>query len=186
MCASTNEGETVLGADVYRIVLRILHIGAGVAWVGSIFFLVVFLQPATAAIAPQGAPVMRELLAVRKLIDRVLTLAGITIVAGALLYWEIWHDFGSFGDFIGSAYGLWLTIGAIFALVAIALGAFGTRPTVQRLLALGAQAAQVEGPPPPELQAEMGAVQQRLKVLARTGLALLAVSVLAMATAQYW
>jgi hypothetical protein len=176
----------VIATDVYRIVLRAIHIGGGVAWVGSIFFLVVFLQPAIAAIAPQGAPVMRELLAVRRLIDRILQLAGITILAGALLYWEIWHDYPSFGGFVSSGYGVALTIGAIFAVVATAVGAFGTRPTVQRLLALGAQAAQAEGPPPPKLQAEMAAVQGRLKVLARTGLGLLTVSVLTMATARYW
>jgi uncharacterized membrane protein len=176
----------VIATDVYLIVLRILHIGAGVAWAGGVFLFVVFVQPSAAAIAPQGAPFIRELVGSRRLIDRILTIAAVSIVGGALLYWELWRDAGGLGDFLGTSYGVVLTIGALAALTAFVIGLFGTRPAVQRMLALGAQMAQAEGPPPPELATQMQAVQGRLKVLARTGLGLLTVAVLAMATARYW
>jgi hypothetical protein len=52
-------------------------------------------------------------------------------------------------------------------------------------LALGQQAAQAGGPTP-ELGQQIQAVQARLKLLARTSLGLLTVTVLAMATARYW
>lgn len=63
---------------------------------------------------------------------------------------------------------------------------FVTRPNVLRLLALGTQAAEAGGPPPPELAAEIARTQARLKVFARATLGLIALSVLAMATARYW
>ena len=175
----------MIATDAYLIVLRIIHIVAGVAWAGGVFLFVVFVQPSAAAIAPQGAPFVRELVGNRKLIDRILTIAAISILGGLLLYWELSRDLGLI-EFAQTSYGVGLTIGALAAITAFVLGLFGTRPAVQRMLALGAQMAQAEGPPAPELAAEMQAVQARLKILARTGLGLLTVAVLAMATAQYW
>ncbi len=78
-----------------------------------------------------------------------------------------------------SVYMTWITIGAL------AIGAAGTRPRVLRLLAIGRQAAEAGGPTP-EQAAELGALQGRLKVLARASLALIGLSVFSMAAARYW
>ena len=48
-------GRGVIGAEWFMVVFRIVHIGAGVAWVGSLFLLVVYVQPSAAAIAPAAA-----------------------------------------------------------------------------------------------------------------------------------
>jgi hypothetical protein len=79
-----------------------------------------------------------------------------------------------------------LTIGALASIVAFLVGLFGTRPGVDRLMALGRQAAEGGGPPPPELAHEIQRLQSRLRLLARTSLVFIAVAVLAMATARYW
>lgn len=57
---------------------------------------------------------------------------------------------------------------------------------MQRLLALGRQAAEAGGAPSPELALEIQRMQARLRVLARTNLAFVTVAALAMATARYW
>jgi hypothetical protein len=62
---------------------------------------------------------------------------------------------------------------------------FATRPKVMRMLAVGRAAAEAGGPTP-EQTAEIGGIQGRLKVFARASLALLALTVFAMATARYW
>jgi hypothetical protein len=129
---------------------------------------------------------MRELLGRRRLVNAILGLATGTIVGGAFLYWHDWHAYGGLGDFLGSAFGLWLTIGAAAALVAFAIGLFGTRPNVQRMLALGARIAEAGEAAAPELGAELQRVQARLKALARTSLGLVAVAAFAMATARAW
>ncbi len=173
-------------SSIYMVVFRIIHIGAGVAWAGSVFFLVVYLQPATAAVGPAAQPVMRELLGTRKLVDRIIMLAATTIVGGLFLYWKDWHDVGSLGDWLGTNFGAVLTVGMLSALVAVGIGVAGTRPAVARLLEVGGRIAASEGPPAPELVAEVPVLQLRLKNYARLSLAFVAIAVLAMATARYW
>jgi uncharacterized membrane protein len=176
-------------AQWFSIVFRIFHIGAGIAWVGSVYFLVAFVQPASAAIGPAAAPFMTELLGARRLVDRILVLATVTILSGLVLYLRDMNNIGGFGDWIGEAQGLVFTIGGLAAIAAVAIGAFGTRPAVQRLLAVGreiGQAPQPGGAPAPELAAEVPVLQGKLKVYARASFALLIVAVLAMATARYW
>jgi uncharacterized membrane protein len=176
----------MIAAEWFFIVFRILHIGAGVAWAGSVFFLVMFVQPSAAAIAPAGAPFMAELLGARRLVDRILVIASVTIVAGLILYLRDMNDMGGFGDFLGTNYGRALTIGGVTAVAGFLVGLFGTRPAVRRLLALGRQIASSEGPPSPDLIAQLPALQDLTKILARISLGLLGIAVVAMATARYW
>jgi uncharacterized membrane protein len=169
----------------YMIVFRTVHILVGVAWVGSVFLLVAFVQPSVAAIAPAGAPFMVELMGKRRLVDRIIGMGVITIVAGLFLYWHDWHLYASFGDWLGSAFGASLTIGMVAAIVALALGITVTRPSLLRMLELGRQVAASGGPPSPEIASEIAAVQAKAKIFARASLALLVLAVLTMAIARY-
>ena len=175
----------MIGADVDMVVFRILHIVAGVMWAGSVFLFVVFVRPSLASIAPAGAPFMAELLGRRRLIHWLLAFAAVTILAGAYLYWKDWDAAGSFGDWIGTDFGLGLTVGAIAAIGAFSIGLFGTRPAVERMLALGREVAASGGPPTPEQAAELAAIQATQKRLSAASLSLLAVAVVAMAVARY-
>ena len=171
--------------SIYLIVFRILHVMAAIAWGGAVFLLVVYVQPTVAAIAPAGAPFMREFLGRRRVVDGILGLAVTTIVAGGFLYWHDWHLFQSFGDWLGSRFGASLTIGMVSALIALGIGGSITRPNVRRLLALGAQVAASGAPPTPDVAAELATIQHRLKILARVGLGLLLFAVVAMSVARY-
>jgi uncharacterized membrane protein len=178
----------MIAAEWFYIVFRIFHIGAGIAWVGSVYFLVSFVQPSSAAIGPAAAPFMNELLGTRRLVDRILVLASVTILAGLILYLKDMNAVGGFGDWIGSSQGLVFTIGGLAAIGAVLIGALGTRPAVERLLALGRQIAEASGggSPPPELAGQVPSIQARLKLFARLSFALLVVAVLAMSTARFW
>lgn len=176
----------MVATSAYMVVFRILHIGAGVAWGGSVFLFVILIQPSAGAIGPAAGPFMMELLGRRKLVSWLLSLAGTTVVAGLFLYWKDWHDRGSFGDFVSSGFGLALTLGAIAAILAFTVGLFGTRPNVARLLELSRVAAASEGAPPPEVAREIPRLQARLKALGRTAFGLIVLAVLFMATARYW
>lgn len=175
----------MLADSAYMLVFRIVHITAGVLWVGSVFLLSAFVAPAAEAIAPAGAPLMGELLGKRRLVDRIIGLGVITVVGGLFLYWHDWHLFPSFGDWLSSRFGGTLTIGMVSALIALGIGGSITRPNARRLLALGAQVAASGAPPTPEVAAEIGAIQHRLKVAARVGLGFLLFAVLAMSVARY-
>ncbi|HLB39596.1 MAG TPA: hypothetical protein VJM84_04015, partial [Actinomycetota bacterium] len=76
----------MIATDWGVLLFRLIHITAGVWWAGSIFLFVVFVQPSAKAIAPAGAPFMMELLGKRKVADRILGLATVTIAAGLVLY----------------------------------------------------------------------------------------------------
>jgi hypothetical protein len=175
----------MLATSWYVIVFRVLHILGGVIWVGSVFMIVAFIQPSGAAIGPAASPFLLELLGTRKLVDRIIAIGAVTIVAGGFLYWHDWQAFGK-GDFLNSAFGTALTVGALAAIAAFLVGVFGSRPTVRRLVSLGRQVAQVEGAPSPEVAAEIPRLQQRLKTLARVSFVLLVIAVLAMSTGRYW
>jgi len=177
----------MLATSAYMIVFRVLHILAAIAWGGSVFMVVVFLQPSAKAVGPPAGPFMRELLGTRRLSDWLIRLAWITIIAGGFLYWHDWHSlYGSFGDFIGSAFGLTLTVGAISALIAVSIGMAGTAPAIKQSLALGGQIAQAGDAPPSELVQQLASVQARARTLARWNLAFIAIAAFAMATARYW
>jgi len=176
----------MLATSAYLIVFRVLHILAAIAWGGSVFMTVVFLQPTAQTVGPAAGPFMRELLGARKLTDRIIGIAWITIIAGGFLYWHDWHQFPSLGDFLGSRFGLTLTIGAVSALIAVGIGMFATRPAIQRSLMLGGRIAQAGEAPPPELVQELATTQARARLLSRWNLAFIAIAAFAMATARYW
>jgi uncharacterized membrane protein len=175
----------VVAAAPYMIVFRIVHVIAGIFWAGSVYMLVVFVQPSVAAIAPAGAPFMAELLGKRRLVDVLIALGSATVIGGLFLYWHDWHLYGSFGTWIGTGFGATLTVGAVAAILALAIGILGTRPNVLRLLAMGRNVAESGGPPSPELAAEIARTQNRLKNLARISFGLIVVAALAMALARY-
>ena len=126
----------MLATDAYMVLLRIVHIVTGVIWVGSLFVVVVFVQPSAATLGPAGAPFMSELRR-RRFVDVVFIDAVFTVIAGAFLYWHDWHLFPTFGDWIGSSFGRTLTVGALLAISGLGVAASVTRPTIGRLVSLG-------------------------------------------------
>ena len=174
----------MLATDAYVAALRIVHIATGVIWVGSLFVVVVFIQPSAATLGPAGAPFMSELRR-RRFVDVVFIDAVFTVLAGAFLYWHDWHLYPSFGDWIGSSLGTSLTVGALLAISGLSVAAAVTRPTIGRLVALGRQVAEWGGPPTPETAAGIGALQHRLVVAERVSFSLVLLAVVAMASARY-
>jgi uncharacterized membrane protein len=174
----------MLATDAYMATLRILHIVTGVIWVGSLFVVVVFLQPTAAALGPAGAPFMSELRR-RRFVDVVFVDALFTVTAGLFLYWRDWHTYPGFGDSIGSSFGAWLTVGALLAISGLVVAAVLTRPTIGRLVSLGRQVAESGGTPTPETGARIGLLQRRLVVAERVSFSLVLLAVVAMASARY-
>jgi len=175
----------MLATDAYVVALRIVHIATGVIWVGSLFVVVVFVQPSAAALGAAGAPFMSELRR-RRFVDVVFIDAVFTVVAGALLYWHDWHLYPTFGDWIGSSFGTWLTVGALLAISGLAVAGVVRRPTIGRLVSLGKQVAESGGTPPPEAAERIGVLQRRLVVAERVSFSLVLLAVVAMASARYF
>jgi hypothetical protein len=174
----------MLATDATMVVLRIVHIATGVIWVGSLFVVVVFVQPSAAALGAAGAPFMSELRR-RRFVDVVFIDAVFTVLAGAILYWHDWHLQPSFGDWISTSFGASLTVGAVLAIAGLGVAASLTRPTIGRLVSLGKQVAESGAPPTPETAARIGSLQHRLVIAERVSFSLVLLAVVAMSSARY-
>jgi len=126
---------------------------------------------------------MNQLVKVRKLPMVMMTSALLTMAAGI---WLLMIDSaGQPGVWMKSGTGKTFGAGAVFAILAFALGIAVNMPTSKRIAALGSAAAARGGPPNPEEQAELQRLQGRLSTASQIVTLLLVLATAAMAIAQY-
>ena len=169
--------------DTYMVVLRVVHILAGVFWVGAALTVILFIQPTASEVGAAAGPFMSHLAGNKRLVDFVLGAAGLTILAGLLMYWRV--SGGLNPDWIGSTYGLTITVGALCGIGAVAIAGSVVRPGIMATLAIGREVAASGGPPTPEQAAQLQALQHRSHTAGRVIVPLLIVAVAAMAAARY-
>jgi uncharacterized membrane protein len=165
------------------MVLRLLHILAGVFWGGAVFFVAVFLIPAIRASGPAGGPVMREIVAVRRYPIYAMISAILTVVTGGAMYYR--NISVSSGAFARSTAGMTYGMGAVFATVALLIGMVVMTPTTAKIGKLGAEIQAAGGPPTPAQAATMGQLQGKVLVGARAVAVCVAAATIAMAVARY-
>jgi len=165
------------------VILRIIHILAGVFWAGVAFMMAAFLEPNARALGPEGGKFMQRLVGQMRMTTIILVAAFLNVLAGIWLYWIFSAGFQA--KWVTSGHGLSLTIGALAAIVTFILGLTVTRPTLLRMGALGQEMQSAGGPPKPEQMAAMQVLQKRLATVGRTGAVLLVIAVIGMAAARY-
>lgn len=171
--------------DPLMIVLRGLHIGFGVLWVGAAWMMFLFVEPTLKAL---GADVqksfMGHIIGVRRLTTIVTSATIVTVGAGAVMYvLDVLRYTPQF--FFGSGFGIVLTIGAVAAIIAFLSGLIFIEPGFSRMAKIGAEIDAAGGPPKPEQVAELGAIGARLDQVFRADFVLLLIAVIAMAVARY-
>jgi uncharacterized membrane protein len=169
--------------DVYLIVLRVLHIGAAVFWVGSFFLFFGFIEPTAKALGPGAGPFMGHMTGKRKLPIALAIASTLAVLTGALLLWD--RSGGFSGAYFGTGTGLTFLLGGITATIAWLVGLVAVRPAVERMGAVGAEVQASGGPPSEDQAAELERLTHRLGLLGRVDAVLLGFTVLAMATARY-
>jgi hypothetical protein len=163
--------------------LRVLHVGVGVFWVGTVLFLAAFLVPSLRAAGPAGGAVMRELVEGLKMPLWLMAASVVTILSGIGLYWIDSAGFQS--AWLASGPGRAFGLGGALALVSAVLGMAVNAPTARRLGQLAA-ALRAEGrQPTPEEAARMARLQARLNRVTLVVAVLLSLATLAMAVARY-
>lgn len=164
------------------VVLRLLHIFAGVFWAGSVFTVARFVLPLAATLGAEGQRFMRRLTLERGLTRAMIASGTVTILAGLAL---LWNDSGGFQRaWMGSGMGVVLSIGGLSALGALTSG-IQAAVAVSRLGRLG-DAIQAQGGPPSAEQAAL--LQQfgaKLPRASRATAIQLAIAVVCMAVARY-
>src|SRR5437763_5957292 len=144
-------------------VLRLVHILAGLVWVGATLFLSWFLLPAARTVGPSAGPLMSNLMETRRLQFWINVSMTLAILAGFALFGLDSRMSG--GGFGRSGMGITLSIGALLAIIAAGIGGAMAKPT-GRKLGLVAQrmreAQRAGGPPSPELVAEAEPLRRKM------------------------
>jgi uncharacterized membrane protein len=167
--------------DWLHVVLRIVHIGAGVVWVGGAALFFFKLEPTITKLGPDAEKFVEELVVQRKLPLYFAISSTLTVAGGIWLYWNATIGL----QLIGTTSNIIFGIGGIAAIIAWAAGATLIPRALKQVAAVGQQMKTAGGPPTPELMGAMHAAQERLRQLGLFDLILLALAVLAMSVARY-
>ena len=166
------------------LLLRLIHIGVGAFWVGSVFTFFLFVQPAAMAVGPEATRFTYQLLHHRRFSMVILASAATTVLAGIWLL--LITSNGLDPDILFAVSRLGYTVGGVAAILTFAIGALYVYPrtkVVERTLGRLLTEAR---PPTPE---EQGSLARTARESRRAGWLViigLAIAVVAMATASYW
>ena len=167
--------------ETARIILRLAHIFSGTVWVGSAFFISLFLEPTVRAAGAEGGRFMEKLVTQTPLPKYMTVTSLLTVLTGITLY-ALDSNFAL--TWVLSREGLIFSLGALAGLGAYVTGQFVISPTASRIGALGSEMAMTGGPPSEMQLTEMFSLQGRAMRFGRIELILMVISVAGMAGAR--
>jgi uncharacterized membrane protein len=159
--------------------LRIIHIVGGVFWVGGTLIMTFFIGPTVGATAEAGQRFVGHLMNELKFSTRMSIAAGLTILAGFILYWIDSQGFTS--AWMSSDAGRGFGIGAGFALIGFVFGMMIGR-TTKAMAQLGAQ---IQGKPSQNQMEQLQSLRKRQTTVSAISAAALVLATIFMAVARY-
>ena len=164
---------------IYLIwLLRIIHIVAGVFWVGGTLIMTFFIGPTVGATGEAGQKFVGHLMNNLKFSNRMAAASGLTILAGFILYAL---DARAGEAWLRSSFAIGLGIGALFAIIGFVFGMMIGR-TIKAMAQLGAQ---MQGKPSPDQLAQMQALQKRQMTVSMISTVSVVLATVFMAIARY-
>ena len=165
--------------DYLFLTLRIVHILAGVFWVGGTLMMTFFIAPTVGALGDAGPKFVAHLVRNLKFTTRMSIAAGLTAFAGIWLYWIDSNGFEAawMMSSVGTGFGIGTGLGAIGFVFGILIGR-----TTNALVQLGGQ---VQGKPTPEQAARLQLLQKRQARYSRVTAVSLILAVIFMAMARF-
>ena len=168
--------------DTSMVVSRLIHIVAGVFWVGAMIFVSGFLVPAIRETGPDGGKVMAAI-ARRRFMQIMPVVAVVTILSGLHLFGKVSNGFEV--EYMKSGPGHAYGVGGGLAILAFIIGISIVRPSMMKSMEL----AQMAGSAGPEEREAIMAKAQALRARgARVGVIvawLLGLATAAMAVGRY-
>lgn len=172
---SLTKGEKM----IYLIwLLRIIHIVAGVFWVGGTLIMTFFVGPTVGATGESGQKFVGHLMNNLKFSNRMSTAAGLTILAGLILFGL---DARAGAAWLRSGFATGLSIGAAFAIIGFVFGIMIGR-TTKAMAELGAQ---MQGRPTAEQMSQMQSIQKQQATYSKLSATALILATTFMAIARY-
>jgi uncharacterized membrane protein len=164
---------------IYLIwLLRIIHIVAGVVWVGGSIVMTFFIGPIIGAIGEPRQKFMAHLVNNLKFSNRMAAASSLTILAGLILYGL---DARAGSAWSRSNFAMGLGIGAVFALIGFVSGMMIGR-IIKAMAQLGAQ---IQGTPSSAQLSQMQALQKRQATVSMISTWSIILATVFMAIARY-
>jgi uncharacterized membrane protein len=160
--------------------LRIVHIVAGAFWFGGVIMMTFFVGPTVREMGEAGPKFVALLVRNRKFTVWMSIAAGLTALAGAILYWIDSAGFTS--EWMKGGAGTGFGIGAFFGIIGFAAGILIGR-TTNALVNLGGQ---IQGKPTPEQLTQLQSLQKQQMTFSMTGSVTLLLSLIFMSIARYF
>ncbi len=164
------------------IILRLIHIFAGVFWAGAAFMMVSYVEPSVRASGTIGQQFMRQLGLKSTYSIAMAATATLSALSGLLLYDLIFNL--SF-DILSTTRGLVIIIGALAGLAAWITGFAVQFRSISKMKKLNEEIEAGDGPPSPEQLATMQALGQKVSLGGRITVVLLVIALIGMSTAEY-
>jgi uncharacterized membrane protein len=141
------------------IILRLVHVFAGVFWAGTTFLFYFVIGPAINATGDTGKKFIGYLITKGHFTAIVSSAAGLTVLAGVGLYWIDSASLTS--PWMTSGAGLGFGIGGFAGVIAFVSGILFGRNNGKHV-EIGSK---IQGPPTPEQMAAIQAVQRQQKII---------------------
>ena len=164
------------------LLLRLIHILAGIFWVGGALLLAGFLIPTVRATGPEGGRFMQHLMGRRRLPIYMGVTMLLTVLSGFAMYGRVVA--ATNGAWASSPPGIAYGLGGLAAVLGAAVGMVLGGASARRMAAIGQRITEA-GRPTPEQQAEMERLQGRMALGSRLTAGLLLLAASAMAVARY-
>lgn len=146
--------------NLVMVVLRLLHIFAGIFWVGTVWYYALFFLPRVKTFGQDTGRFMQTMSA-PPLPAYMTTAAVLVALSGILMYAK--DSAGFNGAWIATSTGIVLTLAAILGILAVLEAALVSRPTAERMARLGREVAASGRPPSPTVIQEMQALSAKLE-----------------------
>jgi hypothetical protein len=163
------------------IVLRLIHILAGIFWVGSAVLMAGFLVPTMRATGREGGRFIQHLMQRGRLPMFLGIAMGLTILSGLVMYGRLAG--ATHGTWTGTGPGITYGVGGLAAILGAFTGSMVSGAAGRRMAAMGATMG--AGGTSAEQQAEIGRLQGRIALGTRLSAGFLTVAAGAMAIARY-
>ena len=169
--------------DLLLIALRIVHVGAAMAWFGGALIGSFFLNPTAQALGPAAGPFMEHLMKRRRMGVFFPVVAGLTVLSGVALYWR--DSNGLDVAWITSPPGLAFTIGGLAAIAAFVGGMILIGPSIAEQTEVQHELAASGGPPNEAQHQRLVRADRRMQLADRIDLPLILLAGLTMAIGRY-
>jgi hypothetical protein len=112
-------------------------------------------------VGPSAGPLLSTAVKKRRAVTIITWLGIVTVAAGWIMWIRHASEFGSIGDWVGTRFGLGITIGAVIATVTLFVGCVGVGRDVERLVDLGDEVAAAAGRPRPDSRRRWSGSERR-------------------------